>query len=209
MEKSLKGKPIILASASPRRRTLLERAQIAFETSVSDAEEISGSGLPPERLVQANALLKAENVAQKFCGRIVLGADTVVELDGEVFGKPRDLEQAFGMLSALSGRTHRVLTAVALVERFGGYACGERIRRDVRFDSSSVTFKKFGIETVRDYVSKVEVLDKAGAYAAQECSELIIERIDGEFDTVMGLPCALVRSMLADFLAARDSGSVE
>ena len=196
MENSLKGKPIILASASPRRRLLLERAGIAFETFVSDAEEISGSGLPPERLVQANALLKAENVAQKFCGRIVLGADTVVELGGEVFGKPRDLEQAFRMLSALSGRTHRVLTAVALVERFGGYACGERIRRDVRFDSSSVTFKKFGREVMRDYVSRVDVLDKAGAYAAQECADMIIEKIEGSFDNVMGLPISTVKELL-------------
>lgn len=190
---------IILASASPRRSQLLSEAGICFEVYPSDAEEDSNPSAEPATLVCANALLKAESVAQKFPTKIVLGADTVVALDGKIFGKPKDEEEAFEILSTLSGKTHSVFTGVALVIQVSPYTCGSCLKRDVRCAESKVHFKKLSPDEIRQYISKVPVLDKAGAYAAQEHGSMIIEKIEGEFDNVMGLPIKLVREILKDF----------
>ncbi len=188
------GKILILASASPRRSLLMKEAGYAFEVRPSDAREISG--IAPRELVERNAELKAAATATKYPQRTVIGADTTVALGGETFGKPRDIEDAKRMLRALSGKTHSVFTAVAVAKNDGAKLC---IKSAV--DESRVKFRKLSDAEIQNYISKVDVMDKAGAYAAQECGESIIERIDGEFDNVMGLPMKTVKKLLdeADF----------
>lgn len=186
------GNKIILASASPRRRELMERAGLDFEVHpASVEEEVQESPDDTREIAVRNALLKARAVAEEFPGRLVLGADTIVVLDGAVYGKPRDAGEAFSMLSRLRGRTHSVFTAMALVSNPGAErsSCCE----------SRVTFKNLSDAEIRDYISKVHVLDKAGAYAVQECGGSIIEKIDGPFDNVMGLPVGLLKKELDSF----------
>ncbi len=183
------SKKIILASASPRRKELLEKENYLFEVCPSSAEEEVQRCVKTFEIAKSNALLKANDIAQKFPARLVLGADTIVVLNGKVYGKPKDLQEAFKMLSELQGRTHSVFTAIALV-------CVSKEIERVAVDESKVTFKKMDEAAIKNYLSKVYVLDKAGAYAAQEFGELIIEKIDGQFDNVMGLPCRLLKDEL-------------
>lgn len=180
---------IILASASPRRRELLARENFDFEIRPSSAEEISLSREAPQNVALTNALAKAKQVANEFPHDVVLGADTIVVFDGKVFGKPKDLQDARRMLSTLQGKTHSVFTAIAIVKKDEDIC-------DLSFDESRVTFKEMSQMQIDDYLSKVNVLDKAGAYAAQEFGELIIKNISGEFDNVMGLPCKLLKKRL-------------
>ena len=180
---------IILASASPRRRELLEKAKIPFKTVPSTAEEAASTDGPPQGLAMANALAKAENVAASHPKDLVLGSDTIVVLENRIYGKPKDAADARRMLGELEGKTHSVFTAVALVLKDAGIA-------DVSCDESRVTFKSMDGAAIDAYLSRVHVLDKAGAYAAQEAGELIIEKIDGAFDNVMGLPVALLKKRL-------------
>lgn len=189
MDKKESAQKLILASASPRRRQILSKAGFDFDMVVSDAEEVSN--LAPEKLVEFNALAKARAVARKYPERLVLGADTIVALGGKVFGKPRDLDEAFGMLAQLRGREHEVWTAAAFVKNSGGKlreVCGAQV--------SKVKFRNLSDGEVREYLRVVNVLDKAGAYAAQEHGGMIIENIDGDFDNVMGLPMRLVKNLL-------------
>lgn len=192
------GNKIILASASPRRRELLEKAGIDFEVVVSDAEEIAGGNLPPREVAIENARRKALGVAKLRPNRIVLGADTVVALGGDIYGKPRDEADAKRMLSILRGKTHSVFTGVCAA-RAGADGSLEAI---ADFRESRVSFKNLSDGEIDEYLRHVYVLDKAGAYAAQECGGMIIEKIDGDFDNVMGLPVGACKKIL-DTLAAR------
>ena len=194
MNESENCNKIILASASPRRRQLMEEAGIPFEAAPSGAREIDC--LPPRELVLENARLKAMDAAEKFPERLVLGADTTVALNGKIFGKPKDPAEAAQMLQTLQGKTHSVWTGVCLAKKSGG-----KIFSKCAAEESKVGFKKLGGEEIAEYLQKVYVLDKAGAYAAQECGEMIIEKIDGAFDNVMGLPMRTVKNLLdtADF----------
>lgn len=185
------GKILILASASPRRSLLMKEAGYAFEVHPSDAREISG--IAPRELVEKNAELKAVAVAQKYPLRTVIGADTTVALGNETFGKPRDIEEAKKMLRVLSGKTHSVFTAVAIVRNDEA-----KVNIKSAVDESRVKFRELSDAEIQNYISKVDVMDKAGAYAAQECGESIIEHIDGEFDNVMGLPMKTVKKLLAE-----------
>ena len=183
---------IILASASPRRSLLLKENGIEFDIEVSRADELDAALAAPEELVLSNARIKAEDVASRHAGRIVLGADTVVAHSGTIFGKPRDLDDARRMLKALSGKIHSVYTGIALIYAFEN---GQKLARTA-FEESFVKFRKLDDSKIEEYLGKVDVLDKAGAYAAQEHGSLIIEEIQGEFDNVMGLPCKLVKKEL-------------
>jgi len=189
MKKSGIGNKIILASASPRRRELLTRAKIVFDVVPSQADEDNSIDSDPRDLVLRNALTKAEDVSRRFPNTPVLGADTVVAYGGRVFGKPRDLADAKEMLKILSGNTHSVFTGVAVL------VAGKNIS-EVDAEESRVKFKKLNDSEIDAYLKAVHVLDKAGAYAAQECGEMIIENIEGAFDNVMGLPCALAKNLL-------------
>lgn len=180
--------PIVLASASPRRRELLERAGLVFEVQISPAEEIHDSSMPPAELCEFNAVLKAVAVAAGRPDATVIGSDTLVFIDGEALGKPADLSEAHGMLRRLAGRTHQVCTGVCVVFPNG--------TRRVFHHTSEVTFLPLDDAAIGEYFTRVDPLDKAGAYGIQEHGEHIIAAISGSFDNVMGLPVAQVLEVL-------------
>ncbi|MBR3904045.1 MAG: septum formation protein Maf [Akkermansia sp.] len=180
---------IILASQSPRRRELLTREGVEFRVEVRETDEVHDASLPPEELCALNAAAKAEAVAQEFPGNIVIGADTLVFIDGEPLGKPGDEASAVSMLLRLQGRTHSVCTAVALIMPDGS-------RRDFS-ETSYVTFRALDEAAIRHYMSLVNVYDKAGSYAIQEHGELIIESFEGDLDNVIGLPVKRLLEQLA------------
>lgn len=180
---------LILASQSPRRRELLERAGLRFEVVTCETEEVNDAALPPEEICARNSAAKAEAVARLRPDAVVIGADTLVFIDGRALGKPADAEEAFAMLRLLQGRTHSVCTAVAVIMPGGE-------RRDF-CEVSRVTFRRLDDEAIKHYLSVVQVLDKAGAYAIQEHGELIIERLDGDLDNVIGLPVTHLLNVLA------------
>ncbi len=171
---------LILASQSPRRRDLLLREHLNFCVICRPSREQNDAALPPAQLCALNASAKAEPVAELFPNDIVVGADTLVFLDGRPFGKPADLADARRMLNELQGRTHCVCTAVALIMPGGE-------RRDFAV-TSFVTFRPMGPDDIERYLAEVPVLDKAGAYAMQEKSELIVAGVEGDEDNVIGLP---------------------
>ena len=167
----------ILASASPRRRDLLVQIGASFRVEVSEAEELFEAE-DAGGLVLANALAKARAVAA-HTGLPVLGADTVVALDGRIFGKPADEREACSMLASLSGRAHEVLTGVAWVKEGREFSTVAR---------TQVFFAPLTEEAIARYVKTGEPLDKAGAYAVQGRAAVFVERIEGSFSNVVGLP---------------------
>ncbi len=177
------GKPhfIVLASASPRRRELLHAAGIHFVCQPADVDELLLHGEKPAAAVQRLAKAKAAAVAGRFPHEVVLGADTLVVLDGQALGKPRDLDDARRMLGMLSGRMHQVMTGVCLL----------RLRtphEQTWCCVTEVTFRELSPVDIDHYIGRVHVLDKAGAYAIQECGELIVAGISGLRSNVVGLP---------------------
>jgi septum formation protein len=173
--------PLILASTSPRRRELLRQLELKFKVVPSDATEVFGGHLSPLELCQLNAHRKARAVAKKNPDALVLGADTLVFLGREIFGKPRDLGEAKQMLAKLQGRTHQVVTGVNLIHL--------RARREKLFAvSTDVTFPPLTAGQISGYLSKINPLDKAGAYAIQEHGEMIVSEISGSYSNVVGLP---------------------
>ncbi|MGN0832659.1 MAG: Maf family protein [Kiritimatiellia bacterium] len=172
---------LILASGSPRRAKILRQLGVAFEVRKSDAPEVSYPG-DPERTVRENALAKgaALKAAARQSGGGVLSADTIVWLDGRIYGKPRDLAEAKVFLRELSGRTHTVFTGVA----YNGEA------KVVRSD---VTFRRLSEADIAAYVARVNPLDRAGAYDIDESGELLVERWTGTSENIMGLPVEPLR----------------
>lgn len=182
--------PIILASGSPRRQELLQQIGVPFVVVKSDAEEILNHADGPRALAIENARRKALAVAKMHPGRIVLGADTVVFQDGEVYGKPKDAADACAMLRRFAGRRHAVVTGIALVSRDG--TC----RTDAA--ETNVCFADMTDEEITAYVATGEPMDKAGAYAVQGRAAAFIPRIEGSFSNVVGLPLAEVASLLKE-----------
>ena len=181
---------MILASRSPRRKELLRQCGVEFSVFASDVGELnSGSGVAVEALPAANAALKAAAVSELFPDEPVLGADTMVICDGRAFGKPADENESFRMLKALSGKSHQVITGVALYWK-------ERHISEVWSETSWVHFKTLTDDTIWQYIRQVNTLDKAGAYAIQEYGELIISHVDGEIENVIGLPLANLKQRL-------------
>jgi len=182
--------PLILASASPRRAELLRLLELDFEVLPSTAEEVSHEHLTPLEVCQLNAHRKARAVAKRIPDALVLGADTLVFVDNEILGKPRDLKAAAMMLDKLQGRTHQVVTGVCLMHL--------RAHRERIFAvSTDVLFHPLNKRQIRDYLKKIHPLDKAGAYAIQDAGELIISEISGSFSNVVGLPVEKLRAELA------------
>lgn len=181
--------PLILASASPRRRQLLRAAGIPFRVLASHVNEDSTIA-DPRRRAEALALRKARAVAKSLRKGWVLGADTIVYGGGRFFGKAENSRQAYQMLYRLSGTRHRVITGVALVE------AGTRKPPLVRSESSTVFMKKLSLETLLRLSRKHR--DKAGNYAIQERRDPIARVVSGSYDNVVGLPVALVKKMLSD-----------
>lgn len=186
---------LILASASPRRKELLKEICPAFGVIPARGEEKAAAGLPPSELVKELALHKAREVAAlpEAAGAFVLGADTVVALEGRILGKPRDEEDAFFMLSALSGRRHEVLTGVCLISPDGETRL-EAARTEVEFEPLSEA-------EIRAYIATGSPMDKAGAYGIQDGG--LVKGIKGSYSNVVGLPVGLVREMLKEAGAGR------
>jgi septum formation protein len=182
--------PLILASASPRRADLLRELNFEFQVVPSNAPEIMDDHLSPFEICQLNAHRKARAVAKKFPDRLVLGADTLVFLGSEILGKPASKTEAQTMLEKLQGRTHQVVTGVTLMHL--------RTHREKLFAvSTDVRFRSLTPDEIGHYLSRVNPLDKAGAYAIQEHGELIVEEISGSFTNVVGLPAERVQAELA------------
>ncbi|HEY8834367.1 MAG TPA: Maf family protein [Chthoniobacterales bacterium] len=182
----------ILASASPRRRQLLSEAGYKFEVVSPPVDEVAHGWLTVRELTIWNAARKAARVSKMSPDAVVLAADTLVMIDGEVLGKPTDLEDAVRILRRLSGRAHEVWTAVRICH-------GARDRSQSFHEMSRVHFRKLDDKAIRDYLAKIDPLDKAGAYAAQGHGTEIIERIDGSYSNVVGLPMEKTQSVLRAF----------
>ena len=179
---------IILASASPRRKQLLEEAGYLVECIVSGAEEIEDHSFAPAELALENAGRKARIVAKDSPGHVVVAADTVVWKNGRFFGKPSDADDAFWMLKELVGHTHEVVTGVVIYFPDGGTA--------IFSESSLVTFHALDDGEIRAYLETIHALDKAGAYAAQGDNGRIIRNIAGSVTNVIGLPVERIRDVL-------------
>lgn len=183
-------RPIVLASGSPRRRQLLEMLRIPFRVMAPDVDEQVLAGEGAEAYVTRLSRVKAEAIAARAPEDVVLAADTTVVLEGEIFGKPDSAAHAVAMLMRLQGRTHEVMTAVAVM-RGGDVAQA--------LDVSRVTFRAADEPTLAAYVATGEPLDKAGAYAIQGLGAPLIERVEGDFFGVMGLPLRLALDLLGRF----------
>lgn len=180
-------RPLILASASPRRVQLLREAGFEFEVVVPAVEEAHDPALSCQALTIANAELKARAVFMQRPEATVIGADTLVYIDDHPLAKPADIDDARAMLRRLSGHTHQVCTGVAVVS-------ADEVKTFAVI--TKVTFKTLTEAMITDYHAKVNVLDKAGGYAVQEHGDLIVERVVGSLTNVIGLPMDEVAAAL-------------
>jgi nucleoside triphosphate pyrophosphatase len=209
---------LVLASASPRRQELLRNAGIPFVVEPTSISEIPGEGELPRNFAERMAREKAEAVFRTRSNDFILGADTVVVIDGIILGKPRDAPDAAHMLRLLSGRTHEVITGVCLMGRRlrteksqleapagivdqrrksrAAPAISESEFRDTRSETTLVTVTELTDEDIHSYIATGEPLDKAGAYGIQGMASRWIPRIEGDYFNVVGLPVALVQRML-------------
>jgi len=186
----------ILASASPRRKELLEQIGMKFEVRVSDAEEVTQATEPAEYVMELS-FLKAEDVAGKipvmYDARginqdfVVIGSDTVVAAEGEILGKPKDKDDARRMIAMLSGKTHQVYTGVTLM-----IFKDERMTRETFYEKTDVTFYGMTAKQIEEYISCPEPYDKAGAYAIQGICSAYIKGINGDYASVVGLPVSRI-----------------
>ena len=186
---------IILASASPRRRELMGNMGLDFSVLVSDADEsVVDPGVPPGMYVQQLALLKAAAVAKQVIKNkkaLVISADTVVVNEGMILGKPKDADDAFAILKSLSGRTHKVYTGFCVLRVSDAYTVCENV-------CTKVTFKELSDSKIRRYIASNEVFDKAGAYGIQGLGAMLVDKIDGDYFNVVGLPVSKLSRVLED-----------
>lgn len=178
---------LILASASPRRQELLRNAAIEFFVHPTDIPEIAQPDETPQACAERLAREKANAIGPQYPGRSILGADTIVVVNGEMLGKPTDSADAARMLRLLSGRTHAVITGVCLLGP--GF-------QDVSSETTKVQMTGLSEQEIAFYVNTGEPMDKAGAYAIQGIASRWIPRIEGDYSNVVGLPVALVYRML-------------
>ena len=185
-EPLMQDTPLILASASPRRRELLGLTGLSFTVDAPDVDE--SCTLPPREAVKELSRRKALAAAALHPGCVILAADTLVSVDEQALGKPRDAEDAFRMLHSLSGRWHQVYTGVSVVDAKGKLHC--------EADVTDVHFEPMTDDAIRRYIATKEPMDKAGAYAVQGIAGLWIDELRGSHTNVIGLPMALTRRML-------------
>jgi septum formation protein len=183
---------IILASASPRRSELLQGLGLTFHIHPSEADEAIAEGAKPDDVVKRLSLLKAQSVASKYNEGLVIGSDTIVVCDGSILGKPRNDEDALRMLSLLQGRSHFVYSGLAIVDAGTG-------KYRVAISRTEVWMKQLTEPILRRYILTGEPHDKAGSYAIQGYGATLVERIDGDYFTVVGLPLRLLSDMLVEF----------
>lgn len=182
---------IILASASPRRKEILQNTKLKFEVQKSEIEEAVFEEESPESMVVRLAYEKAFDVAQKNRDKLVIGADTIVVLGDEVLGKPKDEEEAFDMIQKLSNKTHRVITGISLINLKKGIVVND-------YQVSYVTFKDLSEDSIKDYINTKESLDKAGGYGIQGYGALLVEGIQGDYFNIVGLPISKLSDLLKD-----------
>jgi septum formation protein len=188
---------VTLASTSPRRQQLLRQIGVPFTVVPPVADETPYPGEDPETLVRRLALEKARSVASMIEGGVVLGSDTVVVLDGDILGKPADQAEAFAMLRRLSGRTHHVHTGYALIDVGAGRTVNDVVRTEV-------TFRPLEDEEIRSYIATGSPMDKAGSYGIQDdYGAVFIEKITGDYYTVVGLPLTTVYLALREMARGR------
>ena len=180
---------IILASGSPRRKEILENTNLKFSVITSDIDERIFENEEPIQLVLRLAFEKCMSVAQNNPSDLVIGADTIVVLDNEILGKPKDEEEAFNMLSKLSNREHQVITGMSIVNL-------ENEKKIVDYAISNVKFKKLTDQDIKDYISTKECLDKAGSYGIQGYGALLVEEIKGDYFNIVGLPISKLSDIL-------------
>lgn len=183
---------LILASNSPRRKELLSGITEDFSVAASTVDETRIHETRPEKFALLASELKSKDVGDRNPEAIVIGADTIVVIDGRILGKPNDINEAKKILSELSGRSHEVMTGITL---YNG-ASGKMI---ASLKTTRVKFRKLSLTDIDDYLQKVDVLDKAGAYAIQEFGEVLVENIVGDRDNVIGLPTEMLRRMIDEF----------
>ncbi len=192
------ARPLILASASPRRRHLLAERGFHFKIEPADVTELAPEHLTPGEIVLFNARLKAAAVAAKHPGALVLGVDTLVACDTRIFGKPAHLVAALEMLRRLNGRAHEVFSGVWLSCLATGVERGF-------VEMTRVHFRHLAEPRLHEYLARIGPLDKAGAYAAQDDDGELIERVEGSFSNVIGLPMEALEPMLAELGVRSDS----
>lgn len=184
-------RPIILASGSPRRRELLSGLGLEFVVLVSDINEEVDEPCSPAELVETLALKKAQAVAKQVDTGLVIGSDTIVVLNEEVLGKPKDEEEAFSMLSRLQGKSHLVFSGLAVLDvDTGGIKLGHQ--------STEVRMREVSEEEIRQYIATKEPMDKAGSYAIQGIGAILVEGVVGDYFSVVGLPLRLTAQFLKE-----------
>lgn len=185
-------KQIILASASPRRKEILERVGLIFKVDPSNIKEDLNLDLEPLELAKYLSLQKAQDVAKRYKDAVIIGADTFVLLNGEILGKPKTKENAKKMLTELSGKCHLVITGFTIIDT--------KLNKVVtKSAETKVYFKKMSDKEIEDYVETNEPLDKAGAYAIQEKGGIFVEKIEGDFFNIVGLPLFSLIEELKEF----------
>lgn len=195
---------LVLASRSPRRAEILTQLGVAFIVDAANLDESPVVGESPQEHVLRLATAKCLSVAARHgADAVVLGADTTVDVDGEIFGTPRDIDDARQMLLRLAGRTHHVHTAVCVTGYEPGYQpgyqTGEQTSYQAVLDSATVTMTPISADALERYLLTGESLDKAGAYAVQGQAGVFVAQVSGDLSTVIGLPIPLVQQLLRPF----------
>ena len=191
---------LVLASRSPRRAEILTQLGVAFIVDAANLDESPVVGESPQEHVLRLATAKCLSVAARHgADAVVLGADTTVDVDGEIFGTPRDIDDARQMLLRLAGRTHHVHTAVCVTGHEPGHQPGEQTSYQAVLDSATVTMTPIAADALEQYLLTGESLDKAGAYAVQGHAGVFVAQVSGDLSTVIGLPIPLAQQLLRPF----------
>ena len=180
---------IILASASPRRKEILENASVKFEVMASSIEELTLDGESPCQMVMRLAFEKGMDIASRQKSDLIISADTIVVIDNTVLGKPKNEIEARKMITSLSGRTHQVITGISLINL-------DNNKKIIDYVISNVKFKNLSEEDINDYIRTKESLDKAGAYGIQGYGALLVDEIQGDYFNIVGLPISRLSDLL-------------
>jgi septum formation protein len=183
------ARELVLASASPRRRDILRALGLGFEVDPADIDETPAAGASVDAVVAALSLRKAQHAAPRHRNALVVAADTLVDLDGRILSKPVDESDACAMLTAMSGRSHRVATGLVLLDAATGEA-------QTALVETEVTFRPMSEDEIDAYVATGEPMDKAGSYGIQGLGAAFVQRIDGDYYNVAGLPVAALNGLL-------------
>ena len=180
---------IILASASPRRKEILENTNLKFRIIKSDIDEKILEGESPQQVAMRLSFEKCMDISCNNESSLVIGADTIVVLDDMILGKPKDKDEAYCMLKKLSNRVHQVITGISLINLEGN-------KKIIDYVVSNVKFKDLSEEDIKDYIQTDESLDKAGAYGIQGYGALLVEEIKGDYFNIVGLPISRISDLL-------------